>query len=68
MAPPESLVKACEATCTELKTATDTWQALNGKDLVAFNAILAKNKMKPIAARVTVPQKVAQRESGKGAQ
>ncbi|MFI5384546.1 MAG: hypothetical protein ACHQ50_00330 [Fimbriimonadales bacterium] len=50
MAPNEPMNNACLAACKELKTVAANWAAINTKDLAAFNAVLAKFNMKPIAA------------------
>jgi len=50
MAPNEPMNKAWTAGCGDLKTAVTNWAALNGKDLAAFNAILAKSNLGPIPA------------------
>jgi len=36
--------------CTDLRSALTSWRAINATDLAAFNAILQKNNLKPIAA------------------
>lgn len=48
MTPSETMRKVCEKTCADLKTVVANWKALNAKDLVAFNAVLAKHSMKAI--------------------
>jgi hypothetical protein len=50
MAPNEPMNKAYITGCTDLKTAVTNWRTINTQDLVAFNAILAKNNVAPIAA------------------
>ena len=50
MAPNEPMGKAYVAGCTDLKTAVTNWKAINRQDLAAFNAVLAKNNLAPIAA------------------
>jgi hypothetical protein len=50
MAPNEPMNKTYAAGCGELKTAVTNWKALNTQDLAAFNAVLTKNGLKPIAA------------------
>ncbi|MEI6669155.1 MAG: hypothetical protein WCP29_13455 [Acidobacteriota bacterium] len=50
MAPNEPMLKAYAAGCAELKTAVMSWTAINGQDLAALNAVLAKNNLKPVAA------------------
>lgn len=54
MMPNEPMTKACLAATKELQTAMANWQVLNTKDLVAFNAVLAKFNLKPIAAAAPV--------------
>jgi hypothetical protein len=53
MAPNEALSKAGSAAYAELAKAQQRWKALNEKDLVAFNAVLTKYSLKPIAAGQT---------------
>ena len=36
--------------CTDMRTVLTQWREINAKDLVAFNAILMQNNLKPIAA------------------
>jgi hypothetical protein len=36
--------------CTDLRTAVTNWRAINATDLVTFDALLARNSIKPIAA------------------
>ncbi len=50
MAPNDPMTKAWAAGCTDLKSTAARWMELNGKDLAAFNAILVKNSLSPIAA------------------
>jgi hypothetical protein len=50
MAPNESMRKGYIAKCTDLKTAITRWKTINTTDLPAFNAILTRNSVKPIAA------------------
>ena len=50
MAPNEPAVNACKVALDGLKDATARWQALNGKDLDEFNKVLAKFKVKALAA------------------
>src|SRR5262249_42929000 len=40
--------------CGDLRSALTSWQAINSADLVAFNAILRKNNLQPIAAATPV--------------
>jgi len=49
MAPSEPQLKACKTACDALKTVETAWNTFNTKDLAAFNDILAKNNLKPIA-------------------
>jgi hypothetical protein len=53
MAPNEPMNKAYAAGCGELKTAVLNWKTINGQDLTAFNAILTKNNLKPVASAPT---------------
>jgi hypothetical protein len=75
MAPNEAMQRAWVSVCTDMKSAVTTWQAINDKDLVAFNAILRRNNLPPIARAATAlpvpdctapasPQRVARRASG----
>jgi len=50
MAPTETMRKAWTQVCLDMRTALGEWQAINAKDLVAFNALLTKNNLQPIAA------------------
>jgi photosystem II stability/assembly factor-like uncharacterized protein len=50
MAPNPSKLAAWRQVCADLWGALTRWQTINMKDLVAFNAVLAKNNIKPIAA------------------
>jgi len=50
MAPNQPISDACTKECADLKVVAANWAALNSKDLTAFNAILAKFNVKPIAA------------------
>ena len=45
MAPTESMRKGWTKVCTDMRTALSEWQAINAKDLVAFNALLTKNNL-----------------------
>jgi hypothetical protein len=38
------------AGCADLKSTAARWAEFNGKDLAAFNAVLVKNSLGPIAA------------------
>jgi photosystem II stability/assembly factor-like uncharacterized protein len=49
MAPNEPMRKGYIAKCTDLKTAITGWKTVNTTDLPAFNAILTRNGVKPIA-------------------
>ena len=44
--------------CSELRTTVANWKAINDKDLVTFNALLAKNNLKalPTAAGLPAPE------------
>jgi hypothetical protein len=48
MAPGEAMRHACAVTCSEFEKAMKSWDALKVKDLPAFNALLARNNLKPI--------------------
>jgi hypothetical protein len=48
MAPNEATKKVCAATCAQFDKAMKAWTALKTKDLTDFNALLAKNNLKPI--------------------
>jgi hypothetical protein len=50
IAPSEPMQKGYAAKCTDLKTAITSWKTINTIDLPAFNAILTRNNVKPIAA------------------
>jgi hypothetical protein len=50
MAPTESMLNGYIAKCTDLKTAITSWKTITTVDLPAFNAILTRNNIKPIAA------------------
>jgi hypothetical protein len=39
--------------CTDMRSTITTWRSINEKDLVAFNAVLTRNNMQPIAAAAT---------------
>ncbi|HTQ10054.1 MAG TPA: hypothetical protein VMI31_08295 [Fimbriimonadaceae bacterium] len=53
MAPNQPIRDACDREEKELKTVSDQWTALTAKDLVAFNAVLAKYNLKPVVAAAT---------------
>jgi hypothetical protein len=40
--------------CTDLRSALTSWRAINATDLVAFNALLLKNNLKPVAQAAPV--------------
>ncbi len=40
--------------CTDLRTALTSWRAINATELVAFNGLLTKDHLKPIAAATPV--------------
>ncbi|HYV98024.1 MAG TPA: hypothetical protein VE967_11255, partial [Gemmatimonadaceae bacterium] len=40
--------------CTDLRTALTSWRSINATDLVAFNDILKKNNLTPIASAAPV--------------
>ena len=42
MAPTASTLKGYAADCTQLRTVITNWQAINTRDLPAFNAVLAR--------------------------
>ena len=48
-APNEAMLKSYAFACAELRTAVGDWKTLNGQDLVALNAMLVKNAVRPIA-------------------
>ncbi|HEY4320712.1 MAG TPA: hypothetical protein VGM77_05970 [Gemmatimonadales bacterium] len=50
MAPTAAMLRGWVNVCTDLRSAVTTWERINGKDLVAFNAVLARNNLQPIAA------------------
>jgi photosystem II stability/assembly factor-like uncharacterized protein len=50
IAPNPTKLSAWRQVCTDLRSALATWQSINARDLVAFNAVLTKNNIKPIAA------------------
>jgi hypothetical protein len=53
MAPNESLKNASLAACADFDKAMAAWKELQAKDLPAFNALLAKFSLKPIAVTTT---------------
>ena len=50
MAPNEPITRAYAAACSDLRTAVTNWKNINAKDLAEFNAVAAKNNVKPIPA------------------
>ena len=50
MAPNETMWRGWVNVCTDLRSAVTAWRAINEKDLVAFNAMLTRNNLRPIAA------------------
>jgi hypothetical protein len=50
MAPNEPMLRAWRSGCGDLKTAVANWNALRTKGLATFNAVLAKNGLKPAVA------------------
>ncbi len=50
MAPNESMRRGWVNACTDLRSAITAWRVINDKDLVAFNAVLTRNNLRPIAA------------------
>jgi hypothetical protein len=48
--PNPSKLAAWRSVCTDLRTVLTSWRDINAKDLVALDALLAKNNLKPIAA------------------
>jgi photosystem II stability/assembly factor-like uncharacterized protein len=50
MAPNEPMRKGYIAKCSDLKTAITSWKNISTVDLPAFNTILIRNNLKPIAA------------------
>ena len=55
MAPTEVMLKNAKSAVTDLKTVSANWMIINGKELAAFNVILAKYKIKPIASSFPEP-------------
>ena len=49
MAPNEPMRLGWTHVCTDLRSAVADWHAINEKDLVAFNAVLTRNNLRPIA-------------------
>ncbi|MCW3099198.1 MAG: hypothetical protein JWL77_4816 [Chthonomonadaceae bacterium] len=54
MTPNEAIRKACTATCTDLLKTTKAWDLFKSTDLTTFNALLAKNNIKPIGSTLVV--------------
>jgi hypothetical protein len=52
--PNPSKLAAWRNVCTDLRSALTSWRAINATDLVAFNALLLKNNLKPVAAATPV--------------
>jgi hypothetical protein len=52
--PNPSKLAAWRSVCTDLRSALTSWRAINTTDLVAFNALLLRNNLKPIAAAAPV--------------
>ncbi len=50
MAPTAPMLRGWVHVCTDLRSAVTAWRAINDHDLVAFNAVLARNNLRPIAA------------------
>jgi photosystem II stability/assembly factor-like uncharacterized protein len=50
MMPTEPMWRGWVNVCTDLRTAVAAWRAINTRDLVAFNAVLTRNNLQPIAA------------------
>ena len=48
MAPSQPMVAAWTAACSDFKSALGAWNAINAKNVVAFNALLAQNNIKPV--------------------
>ena len=51
LAPTPAMQAAYVAGCRDLQTVVTTWTGINGAALAAFNAVLAQNNTKPIAAK-----------------
>jgi hypothetical protein len=52
--PNPSKLAAWRHVCTDLRTALTSWRTINATDLPAFNALLLKNNLKPVAAAAPV--------------
>ncbi|MGH7584104.1 MAG: hypothetical protein ACREL5_12845, partial [Gemmatimonadales bacterium] len=48
-APSAAMLHGWSNVCTDLRSAIATWKSINEKDLVAFNAVLTRNNLRPIA-------------------
>jgi hypothetical protein len=48
--PNPTKLAAWRSVCTDLQTAVTSWRDINAKDLIALNALLAKNNLKSIPA------------------
>ena len=44
--------------CADLQTALTTWRTINTRDLPAFNAVLARNDLRPIPAAAELARPV----------
>ncbi len=54
IAPNTAMVKACSKVCSDMQATMKRWEALKSKDLPAFNALLAKNKLQPIGSSLAM--------------
>jgi hypothetical protein len=52
--PNPSKLAAWRNVCTDLRSALTSWRAINATDLLAFNALLLRNNLKPIPAAAPV--------------
>jgi hypothetical protein len=52
--PNPSKLAAWRNICGDLRSALTSWRAINATDLVAFNALLLKSNLKPVAAATPV--------------
>jgi hypothetical protein len=50
MAPNESVLRAAANACGELTKVSASWRQLRDTELTAFNAVLTKKNLKPVAA------------------
>lgn len=55
LAPTEPMRDAYQNNALTLATVLTAWNDLQAKELVAFNAVLTKNNLKPIAAASALP-------------